>query len=232
MSDNSIHQTHFDHEHCRFLSPSFQELGFSSFFLNVSIDIPFLQIEVKVFEFLHHLLLVLFQGLLMTLLVIILLLSPLVHQELAEIWSDGLILFEEHAIVAVEILFLSSLEFILHLNKLRVRDESATIYKIEKVFLLIQLLGSSIFVTKALISELLNFFLHFVSLICVIHKYSYLTLDSRSLVVNASFSETLKLELRFFFRRKIFSVLSILNFAGTFLFRFESWSDSDAKVVR
>ena len=98
----------------------------------------------------------------MSLLVIILLLSPLVHQELAEIWSDGLILFEEHAIVAIEILFLSSLEFILHLNKLRVRDEGSTIYKIEKVFLLIQLLGSSIFVTKALISELLNFFLHFV----------------------------------------------------------------------
>jgi hypothetical protein len=49
--------------------------------------------------------------------------------------------------------------------------------------------------------------------------------------VNASFSEALELELSFFFRREKFPLLGILNFTGTFRFRFELRSDSDAKVV-
>lgn len=119
------------------------------------------------------------------------------------------------------------------MDELRVRDEGATINEVEKVLLLTHLWGaSSVFVTKALISELFNFSLHFVSLICVIHKFSYLRLDPRSLVVNASFSEALELELSFFFRREKFPLLGILNFTGTFRFRLELRSDSDAKVVR
>lgn len=111
MPDDSVHLTQFDHGNGRLNSPVFQELGFSSLFLNVSIDIPFVQIEVKVFEFLQEVLLVLFRGLLMTLKGLTLLLSPLVHQELAEIRSDGLVLFEErtHAVLAAELLFLPSL---------------------------------------------------------------------------------------------------------------------------
>lgn len=83
-----------------------------------------------------------------------------------------------------------------------------------------------------MVSELFDFSLHFVSLIRVIHQSSHLGLDPRPLVVNASFAQTLELELSFFFRGEKLPLLSILDFADTLLLSFELWSDSDTEVVR
>ena len=109
LPDDPVHFAQLDHEYCGLFSPSFQKLGFSSIFLYFSIDVPLVQVEVIVFEFLHEILLVQFLGLLMTHKIVILLLSPLIHQKFTEIWSNRLILLEEHAILATEFLFLSSL---------------------------------------------------------------------------------------------------------------------------
>ena len=109
MPDNSVHLTQLYHENRGFNSSVFQEFGFSALFLNVSIDIPFVQIEVIVFELFHKVYFVLFGSPLVAYHVVVLLLSPLVHQEFAEIRGDSLVLFEEQAFVAAELLFLPSL---------------------------------------------------------------------------------------------------------------------------